>query len=296
MVQTREVPDVAGFYDATLIVNDGTVPSAPDTVVVTADTSPPGLSSISPFSGQQGTSFQVSFNGANLATVTGVISANPSISGNVVSVSDTLVEADITVDLLAVTGATTLGLTSPEGSASLVFIVLQAPVSVGIPFSIPGAIALTTSETGNLPVTLAQPAVADATVTLVSDDLTVATQPASVIIPAGAGSVAIPITAVGAGTTAITVTISGFNLSTAVFVTAPFSGPLELLSASVGTFVTPIEGITLAPVVGAQVVSSLLPTVLLSSGTTRIVTVELADPAPVGGLCVRDPRRHQRVP
>ena len=76
------------------------------------------------------------------------------------------------------------------------------------------------------------------------------------------------------------------SLSTAVFVSPPFSGTVDLATFAVGIFVTPIEGVTLAPIAGAEIAPALLRTVELSSGTSETITVSLAAPAPPGGLSV----------
>jgi len=170
------------------------------------------------------------------------------------------------------------------------------------PFGLPGAVAIVTEGTGTVTVTLDQPFAVDTTAFLSSSNTSVATVPDFIIILAGATSFVIPITAVSEGTAIITVTINGVSLSFTVFVGPAFIGDLDLVAAPVGsfvtpiggitlapvvgTFVTPIGGITLAPIVGAQVAPSLLPTVVLTSGATKTVTLPLAEPAPGGGLTV----------
>ncbi len=87
----------------------------------------PTLTSILPNSGIQGTTFSVTFNGANLASANAVVSANPEVIGNIVSVSDTSVTANLSIGATATLGGTQLGLTTAGGSATLAFMV-NAPV------------------------------------------------------------------------------------------------------------------------------------------------------------------------
>lgn len=174
------------------------------------------------------------------------------------------------------------------------------------PFSIPGAVSIEIvngSGSGILTMNLDTPVGVDTVITIVSSDPTVATVPASMTILAGVSVVNIPITAVGAGTAIITITINGISLSTASFVSPPFTGNIDLVSVQVGTFVTPttgvtfspavgsfvtpVGGITLAPIIGVDVTPVLLPTALLSSGGVKSVTLTLANPAPAGGLCAQ---------
>lgn len=152
-----------------------------------------------------------------------------------------------------------------------------------LPFSVPGAITLAIGSAGLLPVTLARPESVDTIIAVASADAMVVTVPASTVIPAGTTSVGIPLTTVGEGTTTVTVTIGETSLAAAIFVTQPFTGPLELLASSVGIVVGEPP---LASIVGALVAPTLPVTLVLSSGATHTTTVSLAAPAPPGGLCV----------
>lgn len=104
---------------------------------ITEDFPLPVVTAVVPDSGVQGSSFQVTISGNNLATANGVISDNPGISGSLNSATDGSVVASITIDSMAATGMTTLGLTTLGGSASVPFTVLhKAPVVTAI---VPGS-------------------------------------------------------------------------------------------------------------------------------------------------------------
>jgi hypothetical protein len=90
---------------------------------------PPVITNATPNSGVQGTTFQISFSGSNLATAQQVISDNPGISGSIINATGNSVVADITIDSLAVTGLTTLGVMTLNGNATVAFTVEhKAPV------------------------------------------------------------------------------------------------------------------------------------------------------------------------
>ncbi|WP_306533536.1 beta-propeller fold lactonase family protein, partial [Geobacter sp.] len=81
----------------------------------------PGLTQMSQTCAVQGSTFNVTFTGTNLATVNAVVSDNPGVSGSIISRSDTSVTAIITIAPQAATGATTLGLTTLGGTAKMPF-------------------------------------------------------------------------------------------------------------------------------------------------------------------------------
>jgi len=154
------------------------------------------------------------------------------------------------------------------------------------PFNLPGALALASGSTGSLNVKFTAPVSSETTLSLISSNPTIAAVPASFMVPVAAESVAIPVTAGALGTSTVSVNLGPNSLSTTVFVSPPFSGTVDLATFAVGMFVTPAKGVTLAPVVGAQITPALLQTVGLSSGTSTTVSVPLAAPAPPGGLSV----------
>jgi len=104
------------------------------TFTFTAEASPVPIITIAiPDSGVQSTSFQVTFNGSNLASATSVISGNPGISGTISSAVENSVIADITIDSAAAAGLTTLGLSFPGDSKTVAFTVLhRSPVITAI--------------------------------------------------------------------------------------------------------------------------------------------------------------------
>jgi len=111
-------------------VNGGTTASC------SADLAIPTLTQVTPSSGVQGTTFEVTFTGTNLATASAIVSDNPGISGVISSKTDTSVTASITITTQAATGATTLGLFTDGGAATIPFTVTLAPQPVSFPVHI----------------------------------------------------------------------------------------------------------------------------------------------------------------
>lgn len=134
---------------------------------------------------------------------------------NFTSETTVLIGGNLATDVVFV-NAGTLTARTPAGTLGLADVVVQnsngsTALAGGFrytfQFGIPGAIAVATGSTGTLPVTLARASATDITVAVVSADPMVATVPGSVVIPAGATSAGISITAVSEGTTTVTVTI-----------------------------------------------------------------------------------------
>ena len=93
----------------------------------------PVIGSLTPASGTQGQTLAVTFSGTNLASASAVVSDNPGIFGSITSVTDTSVDALITITPLSAPGMTTIGLTTLGGSTTVSFTVLhRVPAITGI--------------------------------------------------------------------------------------------------------------------------------------------------------------------
>lgn len=188
------------------------------------------------------------------------------------------------------------------------------------PFRLPGAVPVTLDSlaTTTFPITLIEPATGILRVSLTNADSSIATVPSSAAFVANDQVVDIPITGLAEGNSIVSVTIGSFTLSTAIFVPDPaivadilgniegqiaadavglglpvanpvgtFFTPIEeIRAAPIGNFVTPIGGETRAPVVGILIAPSPVPSVEVTSGTVRMVTIQLVNAAPAGGLTV----------
>jgi len=89
----------------------------------------PALSGLSSVDGVQATSVTLTISGSELASANAVISDNPGVSGNILSA----------ITPLAATGATTLGIRTSGGEASLAFNVLQKPPVISAISPVSGA-------------------------------------------------------------------------------------------------------------------------------------------------------------
>ncbi len=122
----------------------------------------------------------------------------------------------------------------------------------------PGTLTITGANTQNLTLTLSAPAPAGGlTVTLSSENPTVATVPATVTIPAGATSVTVPVTGVAEG-----------------FATIHASAPPNVAETTAGITIKSAGAIILPQVINVVV------------GQSAPISVTLPVPAPVGGVNV----------
>ncbi len=102
-------------------------------LLTTQDMPPPQLTSVSPSQGPQGSSLKVVLTGQQLATASSLTSPNPGITGAINSVSETRVEATLSIAADAPLGTTSLKLTTSKGSAGISFTVLdKAPDITGM--------------------------------------------------------------------------------------------------------------------------------------------------------------------
>jgi hypothetical protein len=255
------VTDEDGLYVVQLIVNDGALDSAPDTMTVTANArqNQPSLSLTlqSPLVGVGRT-----VNGAvtlgDPAPIGGVSVALSSSSAataivapSALFVPEGATQAPFTVQGIAAGTATISAAATGFPNATIDIGVTSNLISIGaIPTVAPG-------QTLAFPVSLSRPATGNVTITFSSSNPSIATVTPSVVIADG---LQVPganpaITGVGIGTTQITATASGF---------APDTRPVTVtltLSFSPTSFT-------------------------LVESTTQNITLNLSAPAPAGGLTV----------
>jgi len=280
---------VTGPDSFTFKVNDGSLDSAPAAVSITVSTPSISLALINTTLVSVGRSATLGVTLSAPAPAGGVTVTVTSDNTGILTVT---APGTVTISLGSTTGQVTVNGIAPgtvivrgnaPGHTEGTLNVAVVEDTVGFPFRIPGAVTVETGGTGKLTVTLARPSTVNTTVTVRNSNPAVASVPGTVTVLAGQSMASIPVTAVGEGIATVTVIIGADGLATAVFVIPPFSGALTLLADTVGGVT---GGPPLAIPVGLQVSPTPLPTVVLSSGTTRTVTVPLSRPAPPGGLSV----------
>ena len=177
-------------------------------------------------------------------------------------------EAGQSVDITAVNGNGTT--------------VLVGGFGYSFPFAVPGAIGVAnTTPPGSLRVSLLEPAVELTTVTIVSDDPSLVAVQESLSFQPGERVKTVPVQGIANGVTRIVTALGSAGLSTAVFVTDPYEGPIALHARPVGA--CPLEG-ALGPPVGVVCVPRRLPNAVLASGQSRSFVVPLPAPVGPGGL------------
>jgi hypothetical protein len=251
--------DEDGLYVVQLIVNDGALDSAPDTMTVTANArqSQPSLSLSlqSPLVGIGRTVSGAATLGAP-APAGGVSVALSSSSATTATVTPSALfipegatQALFTVQGIAAGTATISAAATNFPTATIDIGVTSNLISIGaIPTVAPG-------QTLAFPVSLSSPATGTVTITFVSSNPSIATVTPSVVI---ANGLQVPganpaITGVGIGTTQITATASGF---------APDTRPATVTLT-----------LTFSPTSFTVV-----------ENTTQSITLNLSAPAPAGGL------------
>jgi hypothetical protein len=251
--------DLDGLYVLQLIVNDGVLDSAPDTMTVTAnaEANQPTLSLTlqSPLVGV-GRSISGAAILGDPAPAGGVSIALSSSSAATATVAPAILfipqgatQAPFTVQGVAAGNATISAVATGFPTATINVGVTSNLISIGaIPTVAPG-------QTLAFPVSLSSPATGNVTITFASNNPSIATVTSSIVIPNGLQVPAAnpTVTGVGIGTTQITATATGF---------APDSRPVTVT-------------LTL----------SFSPTSLtLIESTTQNITLTLSAPAPSGGL------------
>jgi len=257
-VSANFVADVAGTYVVQLIVNDGFANSPPATVTITATT---------------GSTIALTPNPLNLTTSPGTLtvtlSAPAGQGGQVVNLSSSnsgvaSVPASVTI-AAGSTGANVTVTPGTQGTATITgsasgFTSGTTTVNVAAAPTIsftPTSITITGTATQNLTLNLSSPAPSGGlTINLSSDDILVATVPATATFAAGATSAAVPVTGVSAGTTVIRASAPGITGTTA-----------NVTVASPGS-ITLAGGVT------------------VGVGQSAPIAVTLTTPAPAGGVTV----------
>ncbi len=272
------VADLPGTYIAQLIVNNGTLPSDPSTVMIAVDTPP------------------VANAGPNQSVL---LNANVLLDGSGSSDADhdTInyswsFSSRPTGSTAVLSGANTVAPTFVADVAGTFVVQLivsdslttgNAPGTVKITVVGPKVITLTpnplnmgTTGTSTLTVTLASPAVSSQVVTLASSNKSAATVAASVTIPANGTSANVAITPVAAGTTTITGSASGFTSGTATVNVVRPTATITLDTPTVGLTGQVTGHVNLNVPLASAVVAS------LSANPTGIVTPDASVSIPAG--------------
>ncbi|MBI5562413.1 MAG: chitobiase/beta-hexosaminidase C-terminal domain-containing protein [Deltaproteobacteria bacterium] len=248
----------AGF---TVAVSAG-VAASPNPVTITP--AMPHITSVTPAQalvGQPGTN--VTITGANF-------SPSSVVTYDVVTISSTYVsptEIQAVIPLQTVTSSTkAIKVANPDPRTSGATLVSNAfVVPVALPqFTVtPSTVAMRQGETASIAVSIPYPAPAGGlTVMLTSTNTSVLTAPASVVIAEGTQSANVTLTALS--------TVNTRNVTLEVH-------------ANANNWTGAIATVTVMP----QPTVNLIPTTLLTGvGYVNIITVELTDPAPAGGVTV----------
>ena len=299
-VSTGFTADRPGLFVIQLIVNDGQVDSAADTVVVRSLGEPPQALSIEPPSGRSAGGDTVVIRGSEFEPGTRVFFAG---------VEATVLERAF--DRLRVrtpAGApNTLADVDIDNGSGVA--TLAASFRYGFPFSAPGGLGVPAGGSATFDLVLDAPAAGNTVVSLSSSDASVVSLPAELVIPAGSDRARIVLSGGSFGRAVVTVQVGNQQLRIAVFVNGPplddAGEPLAVTIAgtTAGALLLPVERSTIAPVIGMlslpqnpnQVFAlpvgvaktpNLLPIVALSSGASTTLSAELSAPAPAGGLTV----------
>jgi len=228
--------DLPGAYIAQLIVNNGSLSSAPSTVIIATTNTPPTASA----GGNQNVTVgaTVTLDGSsssdpenNPLTYSWAFLTIPSGSAATLSQSNS-VSPSFVADMPGTYIAQLIvndGLINSNPATVMITAVTTPAITLG-----PGALALATNTPGTLSVFLSAPAgAAGQVVDLASSSGSVATAPASVTVPAGSTGANVTVTGGGIGAATITATAAGFNAASAT-VTVTIPAMLTLDSSSVG--------------------------------------------------------------
>ncbi|MFO7688998.1 MAG: Ig-like domain-containing protein, partial [Cryobacterium sp.] len=280
-----------GLYVLRLVVNDGSLDSAPDDVAITVAALPTlRIDNVSVLEGDAGTTdavFTVTLSGA----IDRVVTVNYATASGTATAGSDFVAASGTLTFPAGSaGSQTItvlvnGDTDVEPNETF-FVDLSSPVNATIAVGrgtgtilnddsptltlAPANQSLLVGATGNLTASLPAPAGAGGVVvTLASDDTDVVTVPASVTVAAGALSAVFQVTAGAiAGTAQVTATAAGYTAANANVTVS-----LRSLAVSVGS---PIVGVGRS-VAGTVTLAVAAPaggvTVNLASSATGVATV-----------------------
>ncbi len=280
------VPDLPGQYTVQLIVNDGVVNSAPDSVVITAQPNNIQLALVgTPLIGVSrqvpvqitlpspapagGVAVTVSSDNTNVVTV------GPPNTANIAQGATT---AQLILNGIAV-GSTTLHATAPGYNAGSLGVTVTQNV-ISSPASLNVALGQSTALPISIGPSVAPPGGLLLDVTSANPSVIEVITP-QVLVPEGALSVNATVRGAAAGTAAVTVSRSGYASSTT---TATSSADLDILQTSVSFsdgFASPQVTVELQNA-GAAIAAPSNFVVTLASANTACVTVPASITIPAG--------------
>ena len=217
----------------------------------------PTITNIAPASGVQGTTVQATIAGHNLASVTGVSFSGTGVTATIqAGKTEDSLPVQITIAQNAAPGNRGIVLTTPEAQFNTLatFEVKALPSVTADPTSL----NLIVGQTGDITLGIPDPAPAGGlTIVLSSSAPIVATVPASATVPEGQKTVQVTVTAVGYGTTTITANAAGYTKAQV---------PVTVVNPPLVTFSpSPLS---------------------VAVGLVERCTLNVSNPAPVGGLVV----------
>ncbi len=204
-VSPKFVADVEGTYVAQLIVNNGITNSAPATVTITAAiVSATGIIVPSTITVPIGQTVALPVTLASVPNGAFISIANSDSSVVGVSPTAVFIQPGQTAGLQPKLTGLSFGTATLTFSASgLPSVTTTVKVTSGVLTFIPASLSITGPVTQNFTLALTPPSPTTLVVNLSSSDPSIATVPATVIIPANASSVTVPVTGVGNGTATI---------------------------------------------------------------------------------------------
>ena len=253
------VADVSGTFIVQLMTSDGTLRSAPDTVVITTVGAPVAVA-IAPDTAYTGASVPLDGSASNdpqLLTLTYLWSFGSRPAGSVASIENPL--APITAFTPDLVGTYVVCLVVSNGAIASAADCETVEVSAAPALTLsPSVLHLALNETASMTVTLNQPAGFDLTVSLVASGTAGVTVPPSVTVLAGQSAASFDVNAGPSdGTATIAATAAGYV------------GDLAHVNVSVtGVTITLGAGLVVAP---QQI---------------RDLSLTLSEPAPAGGVLI----------
>ncbi len=181
----------------------------------TTSRNPPTIQSIVPDMVFTGSTTPVVLTGQNLFTTRAITSDNPALTFKNLSITDTVVRADITVSPSAVPGPANITVTTSYGAASTGITLTSSRLSFDPPL-----LVMMLSSTGVITASVIPPVGRDLTIVLRSSNPSIVASPQSLTIPAG-GTTSFTVNALNAGLA----NISSGTLNTVVLVTTEAGGP-----------------------------------------------------------------------
>lgn len=292
--------DRPGLFVLQLIVNDGTVDSAADTVVVRSLGEPPQLLRIDPGVGRSAGGDTVIVSGSEFEPGTRVFFGGAEAT----VVSSAFDRLEVLTPPGAPNQLVSVDVDNGSGVATL-----GSAFRYTFPFSAPGGLGLGAGGSGGFELVLDAPSAGDTAIDLASSDASVVSVASTAVIGDGADRLFIALTGGTAGEAVVSVQIGDQVLRIAVHVSGqPLDDAGEPLVIDVagriaGALLLPVERSTVASAVGTlsppqnpdQIFTTpvgvaktpnLLPIVALTGGASTTLGAELDQPAPPGGLTV----------